>query len=83
MSSDTEIQAANGTSVKAQDVFAYALRFFKNHAVQEISEQTGTELIEDDVKWVITVPAIWKAPAKQFMREAAYKVNWLIEYLVD
>uniref|UniRef100_A0A672R412 Heat shock 70 kDa protein 12A-like n=1 Tax=Sinocyclocheilus grahami TaxID=75366 RepID=A0A672R412_SINGR len=28
-----------------------------------------------DVRWVITVPAIWKMPAKQFMREAAYKAG--------
>jgi len=25
---------------------------------------------------VLTVPAIWKQPAKQFMREAAYEVNY-------
>lgn len=37
----------------------------------------GSEFDNNDVRWVITVPAIWKMPAKQFMREAAYKVSWL------
>ena len=43
---------------------------------QELSDQSGGEFDNNDVRWVITVPAIWKMPAKQFMREAAYKVLW-------
>jgi hypothetical protein len=27
-----------------------------------------------EITWVLTVPAIWSDPAKQFMREAAVKV---------
>ncbi|ESN91198.1 hypothetical protein HELRODRAFT_90361 [Helobdella robusta] len=73
LTSETEIQAANGVSMKAIDVFAHALKFFRNHALLEISEQSNTPLNEDDIRWVITVPAIWKSPAKQFMRESAYK----------
>lgn len=46
-----------------------------NSLVQELSDQTGGEFDNNDVRWVITVPAIWKMPAKQFMREAAYKVQ--------
>ena len=30
---------------------------------------------DDDVFWVLTVPAIWDDAAKQFMREAAVNVN--------
>lgn len=30
---------------------------------------------EGDIRWVLTVPAIWRQPAKQFMRQAAYKVQ--------
>lgn len=30
---------------------------------------------ENDVTWVLTVPAIWDKPAKQFMEEAAEKVS--------
>ena len=29
---------------------------------------------EDDISWVLTVPAIWSDAAKQFMKEAAVKV---------
>uniref|UniRef100_UPI00398EF462 heat shock 70 kDa protein 12B-like n=1 Tax=Pristiophorus japonicus TaxID=55135 RepID=UPI00398EF462 len=69
---ETELEAVNGRSVKAVDVFAHALRFFRKHALKELIEQFSITLDNDDVRWVITVPAIWKQPAKQFMRQAAY-----------
>lgn len=43
--------------------------------LQELSDQAGSEFENADVRWVITVPAIWKQPAKQFMRQAAYQVR--------
>ncbi|XP_068183545.1 heat shock 70 kDa protein 12A isoform X3 [Antennarius striatus] len=75
LSIDTDLHAANGKRVKALDIFAYALAFFKEQALKELSDQTGGEFDNNDVRWVITVPAIWKMPAKQFMREAAYKAS--------
>ncbi|XP_006010284.1 heat shock 70 kDa protein 12B [Latimeria chalumnae] len=67
---ETELEAVNGKKLKALEVFAHALRFFKEHALQELKDQWPISL--DAVRWVLTVPAIWKQPAKQFMREAAY-----------
>lgn len=45
------------------------------HPLQELREQSECMLEKDAVRWVLTVPAIWKQPAKQFMREAAYLVR--------
>ncbi|GIY74543.1 heat shock 70 kDa protein 12A [Caerostris extrusa] len=70
---ETEIAAANGRRMPAVTVFAHALRYFKDHALQELSDQSATKILNEDVRWVVTVPAIWKQPAKQFMRAAAYK----------
>jgi hypothetical protein len=61
--------------VSALTVFAHALRHLKRYALMELSDQTGSDVAVDDVRWVVTVPAIWKQPAKQFMREAAYQVK--------
>ncbi|XP_043911898.1 heat shock 70 kDa protein 12A [Protopterus annectens] len=72
---ETDLIAANGKKVKALEIFAYALQFFKEQALKELSDQTGSEFDNNDVRWVITVPAIWKQPAKQFMRQAAYKAG--------
>ncbi|KAH9518497.1 Heat shock 70 kDa protein 12A [Bulinus truncatus] len=75
LSLDTKLVAANGEKFPAIKVFAYCLEFFKTHALQQLSDQSGTEILNEDIRWVITVPAIWKAPAKQFMREAAYEAG--------
>ncbi|XP_074677822.1 heat shock 70 kDa protein 12B isoform X2 [Strix aluco] len=72
---NTELEAVNGKKMQALEVFAHALRFFKQHAVQELKDQCPSLPERDAIRWVITVPAIWKQPAKQFMREAAYKAG--------
>ncbi|XP_059821843.1 heat shock 70 kDa protein 12B-like isoform X2 [Hypanus sabinus] len=69
---ETELEAVNGKTMKALHVFAHALRFFRTRALKELAEQFCRELEEGEVRWVVTVPAIWKQPARQFMREAAY-----------
>ena len=75
LNTDTTVTASNGKECSALSVFSHSLRFFKEHALQELSDQSATKILNEDVRWVITVPAIWKAPAKQFMRHAAYSVS--------
>ncbi|XP_030635848.1 heat shock 70 kDa protein 12B [Chanos chanos] len=69
---ETELEAVSGRKVRAIEVFAHALRFFREHALKEVKDQSSSVLEGDQVRWVITVPAVWRQPAKQFMREAAY-----------
>ncbi len=73
-----ELSAANGKKILAIKVFAHALKFFKDHCLQELSDQSSTKIVNEDIRWVITVPAIWRQPAKQFMRQAAYEVSTTI-----
>ncbi|KAL6490750.1 hypothetical protein MHYP_G00010950 [Metynnis hypsauchen] len=68
----TELESVSGQRVRAIEVFAHALRFFREHALKEVKDQSSSVLEGDEVRWVITVPAVWRQPAKQFMREAAY-----------
>ncbi|XP_033839907.1 heat shock 70 kDa protein 12B isoform X2 [Periophthalmus magnuspinnatus] len=72
LSMETELEAVNGRKVRAIEVFAHALRFFREHALKEVKEQSSSVLEGEEIRWVITVPAVWRQPAKQFMREAAY-----------
>ncbi|XP_042887588.1 uncharacterized protein LOC122263281 isoform X2 [Penaeus japonicus] len=75
LSRDTMLEAANGRKVPALQIFGHALRYFRDHALRELSDQAGVTVLEEDVRWVITVPAIWSHPAKQFMRTAAYQAG--------
>lgn len=63
---------------KAIDVFALSLEFFKDD-LDKALKKTGYDIEDDEVQWVITIPAIWNPRSKQFMRMAAEKV--LVLYL--
>ncbi|XP_062612427.1 serine-rich adhesin for platelets-like [Saccostrea cucullata] len=73
LSKDTLLKASNGRLFPAMTVFSLALKFFRDHALQELSDQSGMKILNEDVRWVISVPAIWRASAKQFIRQAAYE----------
>ncbi|XP_077085680.1 heat shock 70 kDa protein 12B [Siphateles boraxobius] len=72
LSMETELESVSGRRVRAIEVFSHALRFFREHALKEVKDQSSSVLESNEVRWVITVPAVWRQPAKQFMREAAY-----------
>ena len=68
--------------MKALEVFTYSIHYLHTRALEVIREKTGDENFScSDIQWVLTVPAIWKAEAKQFMREAAYQVPRKSQFL--
>jgi len=75
LTQDIQITAANGKPQLAVDVFAHSLTYMKKHLLRAVSAHLGYDPHPDTVRWVLTVPAIWDENAKQFMREAAYKVS--------
>ena len=66
------------------EVFAKCLEYLKKIATDAVNERylrSGKDNPNVDVKykpeqiqWIITIPAIWRISAKEFMRKAAYKV---------
>ena len=61
--------------MKAVTVFAAAMRFLKDKLL-EMFKASRYSANDTDIRWVVTVPAIWRASARQFMRLAAYKVSY-------
>ena len=74
LNEETRIRAANGKEWPAKRVFALALTYFRQLVELELREQMPAYQ-PSDVRWVLTVPAIWSATAKQFMRRAAYEAG--------
>ncbi|NWI76597.1 HS12B protein, partial [Dryoscopus gambensis] len=67
-----KLEASNGKLLPALTVFSESLRYLKEHALNTIKEASfQTVYDQEEVTWVLTVPAIWSAAAKQFMRLAA------------
>ena len=62
--------------MSALKVITETLRYLKDHALECISEHTnGKQFLASDFTWVLTLPAIWDAAAKQFMKKAAVQVG--------
>ena len=63
-----------GRKMSAMDVFSACIKYLKDHLFKKCLQQLpGTS--DSDIRWVLTVPAIWNDTSKQFMREAADKVK--------
>lgn len=66
----------NKKELPALTVFSLAIRYLKDHLLTALNKSsTGIGILESDIQWVLTVPAIWNDSAKQFMRKAAKKVR--------
>lgn len=50
-----------------------AIGFLREHFVKLVVSR-NYDIREDDICYIVTVPAIWSDAAKQFMKEAATKV---------
>ena len=70
-----KIPAINGGEMPAIKVFSLALKYLAAKLMKFITSKIGLSSIPPrNILWVLTVPAIWKPGARQFMRNAAYKV---------
>lgn len=76
------IEEAMGKQMKAIVVFSMAIKYLKDQCMSLIRAR-GLHVRDDDVMWVLSVPAIWEEPAKQFMREAAVMVKCLVIIMID
>jgi molecular chaperone DnaK (HSP70) len=77
------VPAANGTTRPVLDIFSESLKFLKKTAMDELNFKSRTGVKESEVKWLLTVPAIWKPKAKQIMQEAAALAGLDIDLVLE
>ncbi|VDI73661.1 Hypothetical predicted protein [Mytilus galloprovincialis] len=64
-----------GKEIPAIDVFALSIKALMEKVI-EVCRKQGADFIKiEDIKWVLTVPAIWSEKAKRFMRQSAEKAG--------
>ncbi|XP_069131145.1 heat shock 70 kDa protein 12B-like isoform X1 [Argopecten irradians] len=73
---ETMIVDETGKKLSAMLVISLSIGYMKDHLMSLINRRC-IGIDEDDIHWIITIPAIWEDSAKQFMREAA--VNYGIK----
>uniref|UniRef100_A0A8W8KYD9 Heat shock 70 kDa protein 12B n=1 Tax=Magallana gigas TaxID=29159 RepID=A0A8W8KYD9_MAGGI len=70
------IKDVTGKKMKAMDVFSICIKYLKDTMLSSMNLQIAEgNFIENDIDFVLTVPAIWGDEAKLFMREAAIKAG--------
>ncbi|XP_052774593.1 heat shock 70 kDa protein 12A-like isoform X2 [Mya arenaria] len=69
LSRDTTVEDIEGKPHQALPIFSMAIKFLQKHLLQAVTNQT-VGLLEREISYVITVPAIWDDNAKEFMRTA-------------
>lgn len=74
LSIKTTLGDINGRQLNAVKIFALSIKYFKDHFMMTLNNRLP-DATDSDVKFVLTVPAIWTDTAKLFMREAAKQVN--------
>ena len=57
-------------------VFSACISYLRQHMTDACNSR-HVDIEDDEIQWVLTVPAIWTDGAKQFMREAAIRVLYL------
>ena len=63
-----------GKELPALTVFSKSIQCLKDHLITLLRKK-DFDPKDHEIKWVLTVPAIWDDTAKGFMREAATKVT--------
>lgn len=72
-----EIEEIQGKKMMAKYVYAESIRAIKDELLLRLQE-TGKVANVDEIRWVLTVPAIWHDNAKLFMKDCAVQVNLVI-----
>ncbi|XP_053396353.1 heat shock 70 kDa protein 12B-like [Mercenaria mercenaria] len=68
--------------LSAKTVFSLSIKYMKDDLMKMLQGRMfGCGIKEDEIQWVLTVPAIWNDAAKQFMREAAQEAGILEDKL--
>lgn len=73
LSEDTLIKDIGGKKAPALGIFVHVIQYLKDHLL-EFMETRGLPVDNEDIHWVLPVPAIWDKSSTQFMTEAANKV---------
>ncbi|XP_033724910.1 heat shock 70 kDa protein 12B-like [Pecten maximus] len=64
------LQTEDGKKMSAIKVISAVISYLKSHLTKTVKD-SAFDISDGDIRWVVTVPAIWSDPAKQMMREAA------------
>ncbi|OWF47858.1 Heat shock 70 kDa protein 12B [Mizuhopecten yessoensis] len=75
------LRTSDGKGMSAITVISAVIGYLKGHLIEAIHTQ-AVDVSETDIRWVVTVPAIWSDAAKQMMREAVERTGIVSNQLI-
>ncbi|MDJ0515002.1 MAG: Hsp70 family protein [Trichodesmium sp. MO_231.B1] len=69
------INENNREKIYVIELITEYIRLIKDEALKEIKNSTSGELKEREIRWCLSIPAIWKDEDKNLMRRAAQKAG--------
>ena len=65
------IKSTNGKEINIEVVISFLLRKISDEAINQIKRSTGKECAKNEIRWVVTIPAIWEEKSKEIMINAS------------
>ncbi|XP_033742408.1 heat shock 70 kDa protein 12B-like [Pecten maximus] len=82
ISRQSTIEDDKGNIMNAMEVFSSIILYLRGHMLRAMHARSVSEgIMDDEVHWVLTVPAIWSDQAKQLMRESAKQAGIKSDHL--
>ncbi|XP_052819573.1 heat shock 70 kDa protein 12B-like [Mya arenaria] len=70
LTKDVTVEDFSGKHMTAFPLFVMSIKYLRKHLLEAVTKQKFG-ILETDIFYVLTVPAIWDDNAKRFMRDAA------------
>ena len=73
------IKSTNGKEEDIEKIISIILSKISNEAINQIERDNGKKFEKDEIKWVVSIPAIWEEKSKQIMIEASKEAGLINE----
>ena len=69
------IKSTNGKEANIENIIAKILKEVSKAAISQIKRNSDETIKKEDIKWVVTIPAIWEEKSKQIMINASFEAG--------
>ena len=74
-----KIKSSNGSEIDIELIISFILTKISDEAIDQIKRINKKKFKKNEIRWVITIPAIWEEKSKQIMINASKKAGLINE----
>ena len=73
------IKSTNGVEENIENIISKLLTRISDEAINQIKRNNNTKFEKNEIKWIVTIPAIWEEKSKEIMINASKKAGLINE----